>query len=456
MSITAIAEVTRALMELLKANLDNTVNVTLLQPGDTALGNNSVNLYLYRVVENAQLKNTDWRGDRTHSPANVPALALDLFYLLTPVAAPPEPGTTTLPQAHTLLGQAMQVFHEHPVINDVHTSTFDFDALRNVDDLRNAFDKIIVRLHPASPDELSKVWTMFNQPYRLSVVYEVSLVQIAPTTPPRSRPAPVMVTALDVFPTDPPRLTTLDPARGGTGGTLSAHGYGLSRKSFATRARFGGQAVEPATVSERQVQFTVPAELEAGPEQEVRILLDGQVSNPATYLVSPWLRRLQPLRGAPGTAPAPPLQVSLEVVGEDLLPPAVISVTLRGSVVPHTVVDGTHLLVTVPPTEPNGFHPLRVTVGGRSSNSRGFEVVPWLRQLDMATPIIGNPLQIHGERLNGTQIRADFGSATVMLKPNADPLQLQVPRVPSLEVGDYEVRVTVDGYESNPLPFTVP
>jgi hypothetical protein len=420
------------------------------------LTTNSVNLYLYRVAENAQLKNTDWRGDRTHSPANVPALALDLYYLLTPVAAPPEPGTATLPQAHTLLGQAMQVFHEHPVINDVHTSIFDFDALRNVDDLRNAFDKIIVRLHPASPDELSKVWTMFNQPYRLSVVYEVSLVQIAPTTPSRSRPAPVMVTALDVFPTDPPRLTAVDPARGGTGTLLTLRGFGLARKSFASHVRFGGQPVDPTGVSERQMQITIPVDLEAGPEQEVRALLDGQASNPMTYLVSPWLRRVQPLRGAPGPLPTPAVQVTLEVSGEDLLTAMGISVTLRGAIVPHTVVDGTHLRITVPNTVPSGLHPVRVTVNGRSSNSRGFEVVPLLRQLVPAAPVIGGPLQINGERLNGTQIRADFGPAAVMLNPNATPNQLQVPSVPRLDPGTYEIRVTVDGHESNPLSFTVP
>ncbi len=454
MSATVIAQVTVALKELLKAHLDSTVNVTLLQPTET-LSNNSVNLYLYRVAESAQLKNTDWRGDRTRPPLSVPALALELYYLLTPFANPPDPGAATLPQAHTLLGETMRVFHEHPVLNDVHSPAFDFDTLAGIGDLRDAFDKVIVRLQPTSTEELSKIWMMFNQPYRLSVVYQVSLVQIAPTTQPPARPAPVMATSLDVFPTDPPRLTALDPAHGGTGAALTVRGFGLARRSFATRARFGGQAIELTTVAERQVQISVPAELEAGPEQEVRVLLDGQASNPLTYVVSPWLRRVQPLRGAPGPASTESVRVTLEVVGEDLLQVAPISVTLRGAPLPHTVVDSARLQVTVPSSEPNGLHPVRVTVNGRTSNVRYFEVVPLLRELVPAAPVVGSPVQVNGARLAGSHVRVDFGPAMVALGANATPGQLQVPRVPRLDPGTYELRVTVDGRESNPLRFMV-
>src|SRR6266545_2026092 len=237
MSATAIGQVTVALKELLKANLGASVSVSMLQPSDT-LAKNSVNLYLYRVVENAQLKNTDWRGDRAHPPAPFPVLALELYYLMTPFAEPPASGETTLPGTHSILGAAMQVFLDHPVVNDVHDPQFDFETLAGIDDLRNAFDKIIVRLQNVSTEDLSKIWMMFSQPYRLSVVYQVSLVQIAPTAPPASRGAPVMVTALDVFPISPPGLTDLSPAKGGTGGALALRGRGLARKGFTTRVTF--------------------------------------------------------------------------------------------------------------------------------------------------------------------------------------------------------------------------
>ncbi len=451
MSATAIAQVTVALKELLKANLDSTVNVSLLQPSDT-LAKNSVNLYLYRVVENAQLKNTDWRGDRAHPGAPFPALALELHYLLTPFADPPQPGETKLPEAHTLLGAAMQVFHDHPVVNDVHTAAFDFDTLVNIDDLRNAFDQIIVRLQGTSTEELSKIWMMFNQPYRLSVAYQVSLVQIAPTTPAPARSAPVMVTGLDVFPIDPPGLAALEPPRAGAGGALVLRGHRLARKSFATRVTFGGQAVEPTSVSESQVQISVPVNLDAGPEQQVRVLLDGQASAPLTYVLSPWLRRLEPERGAPGATALP---VILEVLGEDLLTAAGVTVTFRGAVVPHTVADGTHLGIIIAATEPNGFHAVRVTANGQTSNARTLEVIPRLDVLVPAVPVVGSPLTLQGLRLDGTVVWVKFGPATVVLDTNATATQVQVPRVPRLDLGTYDIRVTVDGHESNPLPFTV-
>jgi hypothetical protein len=455
MSATTIAQVTAAIKGLLKANLTSTVSVTLLQPSDN-LTNNSLNLYLYRVAEIPQLKNTDWPGDRKHGPANVPALSLDLYYLLTPFADPPGSGQDDLPPAHQLLGQAMQILYEYPVLNDVHTVGFDFDRFPGINDLRDAFDKITVRLHPVSVDEISKIWSMFNQPYRLSVVYQVSLVQIAPTAPARRPAPPVMVTGLDVFPLDPPRLAALDPPQGGASGTLTLRGFGLARQGFISSVRFGGQPVEPSSVAANQLQILLPARLEAGPEQEVRVVLDGQQSNPLTYLVSPWLRRLQPLRGAPGPAPAQAVEVSLEVEGENLQEPGIsIQVTLNGTALPHTLVDNRHLRVTVPNAFDNGAHPMRVSVDGRVSNSRDFEVIPFLQSVNPSAASVGNPLQIDGQRLKGSRVRVDFGPAVFDVGANADANRVQVQQVPRLDPGSYQIRVFVDGCGSNALPFTI-
>lgn len=455
MSAAVIAQVTHALKELLRANLDNQVSVTLLQPSDTLSGN-SLNLYLYRVAENAQLKNTAWAGDRRHAAAATPALALDLYYLLTPFATPPDAHTAMLPQAHTLLGQAMQVFHEQPVLNDVHTAAFDFDTLTGIDALRDSFGKVIIRLQPISLEELSKLWGMFTQPYRLSVVYQVSLVQIAPViAPPRA--APVAVTQVEVFTADPPRLTALDPAAaGGVGGLLTLRGYGLARRSFTTGVRFGGLPVVPANVTERQLKITLPVDLEAGPEQAVRVLLDGQASNPLTYVVSPWVRSVQPVRGAPGPLPTPPVPVVVEVVGEALRTAASIAVTLGGSVLPHTVIDDTHVRFNLPPAQPSGFYPVRVSANGRTSNARPVEVTPLITDFAPAMPGVGGALQINGQRLNGSQVRVDFGPATFEVGVNASATQVQVPHVPRLDSGPCLVRVTVDGHTSNSLTFTVP
>jgi hypothetical protein len=452
MTTTAIAQVTVALKELLKANLNTGVGVSLLQPSD-ALPKNSVNLYLFRVAENAQLKNTGWRGDRTRDAMAAPALALELYYLLTPFADAPKSTETTLPAAHTLLGSAMQVFFEHPVVNDVHTSAFDFDTLAGIGDLRNSFDKIIVRLQGMAMEELSKVWMMFNQPYRLSVVYQVSLLQIGPTVSAPSRAAPVMVTAVDVTTLGPPGLVDLTPSSGGTGGVVTARGSGFARPGSTTSVLFGGRLLDAAGVTDSQLQITVPADLAAGPEQEVQVLRDDWASSPAAYTVTPWLKRLIPQRGAPGT---PSLPVTLEVTGEDLSTAAGIAVTLDGAPLAHTVIDSTHLRIAIPAATPNGLHGVRVTANGRTSNTRQLEVIPLITTLVPATPVVGGPVSINGRRLDGAQVDVRFGPALVSLGASATANQVQVARVPQLDAGRYEVRVIVDGRASNPLPFTVP
>src|SRR4030095_64113 len=70
--------------------------------------------------------------------------------------------------SHAILGEAMRVFHEHAVVPQ--------NAL--VQGLRGAAEQIKIMLNPLDPDELGRVWSTFSQPFRLSVMYEVSVVQL--------------------------------------------------------------------------------------------------------------------------------------------------------------------------------------------------------------------------------------------------------------------------------------
>jgi hypothetical protein len=373
MPSTAIAQVTLTLKELIKANLESQATVSLLQPSDT-LPTNSVNLFLYRVVENAQLKNMDWRGDRSRPAGGPPALALELYYLLTPFADPPAPDTVELPRAHSLLGQAMQALHEHPVLTKVHLPSFDFDALPQVSDLRDAYDDVIVRLLPLDTDELSKIWAMFDEPYRLSVAYQVSVVQLPPTAPPRARAAPVDVTVVDVDGLEPPRVTGIQPLQAGTGASVTLGGTRLVQPGVSTRVRLGGRLVEPSSVTPGLVDFTVPADLEAGPEQEVRVVVGGRASNALTFQVFPWLRKLEPVRGAPGPDPATAVALTLEVAGVDLTTAGAVSV-LFGGVSLTPTLEPHRCTVTVPPSRPNGSQPVRIVVDGHASGPLAVTVV---------------------------------------------------------------------------------
>lgn len=165
---TAIGMVSESLRNLLvgEMTLAPAVDVTILAPDETG-GNRRINLFLYKVQENTFLKNQDWRakpGDPTKLVP--PPLSLHLYYLLTPYA--PNDVQTGNSAAHEFLGEAMRVFFENPVIPEGYL----------VNGLKGAPEKVKIALNTLDLDELSKVWSTFTQPFRLSVLYEVSVVQV--------------------------------------------------------------------------------------------------------------------------------------------------------------------------------------------------------------------------------------------------------------------------------------
>ena len=105
-------------------------------------------------------------------------------------------------------------------------------------------------LSPAGVEELSKIWATINQPYRLSVAYEISLVEIIPTPPPPVQGGIVLRTGLDIILLQAPQLDSLNPAVGAlvrvdNTGMLRANsivisGSGLNFPGQATIVTVGG------------------------------------------------------------------------------------------------------------------------------------------------------------------------------------------------------------------------
>jgi hypothetical protein len=127
---------------------------------DDAPDKNFLSIFLYRVTENPEMKNRPFQQldpNRLH----VPPLALNLYYLITPL-------TNTADNDHRLLGKTMQVLYDNPVLD-----TTLLDPILKIDgeDLR-------VILNPASLDDLNKVWSGLLRSFRLSVSYEVKVVFI--------------------------------------------------------------------------------------------------------------------------------------------------------------------------------------------------------------------------------------------------------------------------------------
>jgi hypothetical protein len=194
----AIAAVTAALKDLLNDGLlDHDLSVvgsfavTASAPDRITVGANEpnqLNLFLYQVTANLGWRNADLPS-RSSNGARLtnPPLALDLHYMLTAY------GSQDL-NAEILLGYAMQLLHETPVLTRDQLRTVlgppspvggnilppPFGNLSAVD----LADQIeLIKISPVflSTEDLSKMWTAMQARYRPTMAYLVSVVLIQAT-----------------------------------------------------------------------------------------------------------------------------------------------------------------------------------------------------------------------------------------------------------------------------------
>lgn len=218
---TAIGMVSESLRNLLLGEMELTpaVDVTLLSPHESG-AERRINLYLYKVTESPALRNQEWQASAV-TPGRLvpPPLSLQLFYLLTPYAVNDQ--QTGNAASHEILGEAMRVLYENPVIpNDYLVPGLDSNR-----------EQIKVMHNPIDLDELATVWTTFSQPYRLSAAYEVGVVQLD-MQPGRARSLAKRVRRVGVpdvrAPFQPPGVTGVTPKAAPAGATLTVSGTNLA------------------------------------------------------------------------------------------------------------------------------------------------------------------------------------------------------------------------------------
>ena len=201
----AIAAVTAALKDLLNDGLLNndlsslgSFAVTATPPDRIATGANEpnqLNLFLYQVTpnmgwRNAALQSRDGSGARVGNPP----LALDLHYLLSAY------GAQDL-NAEVLLGYAMQLLHDTPVLARQQLRTV-LGGVSPIDGslLPSPFGSLsavalaeqieLLKIVPVflTAEDLSKLWTAMQARYRPSMAYLVSVVLIQGDGPARTAP----------------------------------------------------------------------------------------------------------------------------------------------------------------------------------------------------------------------------------------------------------------------------
>ena len=168
---TVIAEVGESLVGVLWEEIqldpqvslliDNENRISLQSPKDLAEDNSvRLSIYLYRIVEDPHLKNQPM-GIVEGRRQRVAPLALDLFYLVTPLVGTPR-------EQQILLGKAMEVFYDRALLEGTDVSPA----------MNAAGEEVRIVLNPVSLEETTRVWQALEMSYRLSVCYVVRVVLV--------------------------------------------------------------------------------------------------------------------------------------------------------------------------------------------------------------------------------------------------------------------------------------
>jgi len=139
------------------------------------------------IVRNAAWVNADMPRQVKPGESAISPLPLNLYFLVTAFGRDDD---AAQPFGHELLGKAMSVLYDHPVLSadDIRAATH--IALPRTD-LDRQVERIRITFHPLTIDELSKLWTGFAMQYRLSAAYEVAVTLLESTRATRT-PLPVL------------------------------------------------------------------------------------------------------------------------------------------------------------------------------------------------------------------------------------------------------------------------
>lgn len=177
----ALATVTETLRHLLSGT---TATVTTKPPSAARVGESGdqINIFLYATHYNSAFSNFPMPGEARSGESAFPPLPLILHYMITAYGA-----NDNDISGQQLMGQAMSILHDHPLLNKV-----DIQGIIPDSGLQNQIERVRITPAALSLDDIFKLWSSFQSAeYRLSTGYQVSVVLIESTLASRS-PLPVL------------------------------------------------------------------------------------------------------------------------------------------------------------------------------------------------------------------------------------------------------------------------
>lgn len=259
------------------------VTVSAVAPDSIQLGNEMgarLNLFMHQVTPNAAWRNAAYpsRDASGRRIANAP-LAVDLHYLLTAYS------NADL-QAEVLLGYAMQLLHETPVLTrDAIRTALNppnppvaagnllpsvYQALR-ASDLADQYEQIKITPSVMNTEELSKLWTAIQSHYRPTAAYQVTVVliesqrQARSSLPVLTRNIPLQSSMIAPIPEVEAVVYPAAQIAAQLGDDIELDGHDLDGAQHAlllTNSRLGlSRSITPAASAVASaVHFTLPAD----------------------------------------------------------------------------------------------------------------------------------------------------------------------------------------------------
>ncbi len=339
-----------------------------------------INIFMYYASINGSLRNLDLPS---LSPQGVkisnPPLALNLHYLITAYGG-------NQFDAEILLGWAMQVFHEMPVVPraTIQSALTGLLAHPNPENtliagstLPNQTEHIRITPEALTTEEIYRLWAAFQTNYRPTTSYQVSVVVIQEVQPFASN-LPVQQRTVTALPSQQPVISSVSPANIAAGQILTLTGsHFLGDTPANTLVAFDANTgIAPDIVQGSFIRVTLPSSLQPG-KHVVRVQRTitypgssvphpGFSSDPAIFQLTPVIQGASPFTVKAGTSfvvtvsPAVgSTQQATLYIGDNAIPIDERPVTGPSS--------STTLTFPVPAAFPTGAFPLRLDIDGVQS-----------------------------------------------------------------------------------------